>query len=392
MKVLYINYLFDRKFSSVGAAVHVEEFVRAAQKCGIDIKACYMNKFRSEEEAVGSKSRAWLKQRLSKYVGQLNALISNIGYFRREWALVKQENPDALLVRYNLLNFSVAVIAKLKKIPLILEVNSPMALENKEFNDKVVNLPFIPKWIELLNLKLSSKVYTVSEALKSYFISNGINDQKIEVIPNGVDVKKFRPDLDVNGFRDKYSFNGKFVIGFVGSFHYWHGVEALEEYVEHLCSKYDHVVFLFIGDGPLKTDMESTFKTKGLSDRVIFTGYTEHHEIPTYLAAMDAVIAPYPAMSFFYFSPLKLFEYMAAGKPVIASRVGQIEEIVTDGKDGLLYDAGNMEQLIECSCKLIENEKFRKSIGRQARDKVCGQYSWEMNAQKVVGLIQQSLN
>ncbi len=391
LKVLYINYLFDRTYSSVGAAVHVKEFSDAARAIGVNIQSCDLNKFGSESAAVTSKTRAWLKSKLSRYVGQFNALLSNIGYFKREWRMVEMKKPDALLVRYNLLNFSAALVARLKGIPLILEVNSPMALESRQFNKNTVNLPLVLEWFEKLNMKLASRVYAVSDALKDYLVSQGVSATKVSVVPNGVNVERFHPKLSGADVRTAHGLEGAIVLGFVGSFHYWHGVESLAPYVEQLCAKYENVRFLLVGNGPLKDELEATFRDKRLSDKVVFVGYIEHDRIPEYLAAMDIMLAPYPAMDFFYFSPLKLYEYMAAGKPAIASKVGQIEEMLQDGVNGVLYEAGNSEQFLAKSCQLIESEALRQSLGRRARELVCAKYSWKTNAAAVVGLIEKAL-
>lgn len=393
MKVLYINYLYDTKYSSVGAAVHVKEFVNAARQLGVDIRSQDLNKFSGGEESGSQpKLRTWLKSKLSRYVGQLNALLSNVGYFRREWRLVSDENPDALLVRYNLLNVSAVLVAKLKKIPLVLEVNSPMALENRTFNKKVWHLPFLPEWFEKLNLKLATRVYTVSEALKMHFVSQGIDGAKISVIPNGVNVQMFHPEVDGQKIREQHKLGDDVVLGFVGSFHYWHGVDGFAPYVKRLCELHENVKFLLVGDGPLRADLESEFQRDGLHERVEFAGYVEHARIPEYLAAMDIVLAPYPKMTFFYFSPLKLFEYMAAGKPVIASRVGQIEEMIEHGSNGLLYEAGNLGELVKLSSRLVESTELRAEIGRQAWQTVRDHYSWKVNARRVMNLVEQSRN
>lgn len=392
MKVLYINYLFDKTYSSVGAAVHVREFVAAAKDLGVDIKSYDLNKFGSEEAAAQSRSRAWLKSKLSRYLGQLNALISNVGYFRREWRIISDEKPDALLVRYNLLNFSIAIVARLKRIPLVLEVNSPMALENRTFNKNAWQLPLVPEWTERLTLKLADRVYTVSIALRNYFIEQGVDAKKISVIPNGVDIERFRPENDGSGIREKYGLQENVVLGFIGSFHYWHGVECLEAYIERLWAKYGTLGFLLVGDGPLKASLEEKFRSKPFADKVVFAGYVEHEAIPQYLAAMDIVLAPYPALTFFYFSPLKLFEYMAAGKAVVASRVGQIEEMVEDGVSGLLCEPGDVGQLVTKCRELIRNEALRRSLGENARASVCDNYSWRYNASRVVSLLKEAAN
>ncbi len=392
LKIVYLNYLYDPHDSSVGAAVHVREFVRAAEETGAQVKSFDMNKFTLNGGAQPSPTRSWLKKKLSRYLNEPNALLSNIGYFFRELKIVARENPDALLVRYNLLNVSAALIARLKRIPMILEVNAPMALENRKFNRRVWHLPWIPEWIERINLRLAERVITVSKILKDHFVQAGVNPRKIHVVPNGVNVEAFHPHVDGRVLRQQLGFEDAVVIGFVGSFHYWHGVEQLEDFVKHLAQKYQSVRFLFVGSGPLKDECEAAMKQNGLQARVHFAGYVPYEQVPQYLAAMDIALAPYPQMDLFYFSPLKLFEYMAAGKAVVASRVGQIAELVEDGENGLLFAPGNFEELLAKTSQLVEESDLRARLARNARATILKQYTWQKNAEQILNIINSSLN
>lgn len=392
LKVVYLNYLYDTQESSVGAAVHVREFVRAAAHAGAEIKSYDMNKFHPNGAASPTPTRSWLKKRLSRYLNELNALLANVGYFRRELRIVADEKPDALLVRYNLLTISAALIAKLKRIPFILEVNAPMALENRKFNRRVLHLPFLPEWIERLNLRMADRVITVSQTLKDFFVKTGVDAAKIHVAPNGVNIDDFSPDVDGEPIRRRLNFESNVVIGFVGSFHYWHGVEQLQTFVSELARKYESVRFLFVGSGPLKDLCEQAVLGEGLQNRVHFAGYVPHQEVPQYLAAMDIALAPYPQMELFYFSPLKLFEYMAAGKAVVASRVGQIIELVEHSQNGLLFEPGDFQDLISKTALLIEDAGLRHRLGENARATILKGYSWKANADTILSIIGDSLN
>ncbi len=390
MKVVYINYLFDKQESSVGAAVHVKEFVRTARQFGVDVVARDVNKFESVEAATQNRLRGWLKKHLSRYLNQPNALLSNIGYFRKEWRIVSEEKPDALLVRYNLFNISAPLVAFLKGVPLVLEVNAPMAFENRTYNKNVVHLPFLPEWTERFNLKMAKRVFTVSNALKSFFVNQDVSGDKITVVPNGVDVERFTPQTSGRTIREKYGFGEGVVFGFVGSFHYWHGLESIEKFVQTLSEKHENARFLLVGSGPLKEDIQRAIEQEGLTDRVVLPGFVPHEEIPAYVAAMDVALAPYPPTDFFYFSPLKLFEYMAAGKTVVASRIGQIAEIVEDGENGVLYEPGDIDALIQKCSALIENPKHRKSIGEKARELMVEKYTWRHNVERILGLLNEA--
>jgi glycosyltransferase involved in cell wall biosynthesis len=144
---------------------------------------------------------------------------------------------------------------------------------------------------------------------------------------------------------------------------------------------------LLVGDGPLKKKADEFVREHKLENMVFLTGYAPHHEIPEHLAAMDIVAAPYPKMDFFYFSPLKIFEYMAAGKAVIASRLGQIAELIQDGENGLLCEPDNFDQLLSITEKLIEDAALRHQLGVAARATMAERYSWQQNAQQIAEVI-----
>jgi glycosyltransferase involved in cell wall biosynthesis len=387
MKIVYFNYLYDTTEASVGATVHVKEFAAAMQVLGHELKVYHLNLWHegstSRPASLWQTIRKALKTRLRRYVGQMNQILANARYAVKERKILRDEKPEVLLVRYNLLNFSAAIIAKLMGIPLVLEVNSPMAFERKHLVKDMMFLPVLPQLIERLNLKLATSIIVVSKYLKQYFVQRGIPAGKISVIPNGVDSRRFSPEVSGQRIIEKYRLHGKIVLGFVGSFHYWHGLDNLMRLIDYTSTRRDNVVYLLVGDGPLKKATEDFVGEKKLENMVFLTGYVPHSEIPQYVAAMDVALAPYPKMEFFYFSPLKIFEYMSAGKPVIASRIGQIAEIIQDGENGLLFEPGDFQQLLAMTIRLVEDAGLRQFIGRAGRATMVERYSWHHNAQQM---------
>ena len=121
----------------------------------------------------------------------------------------------------------------------------------------------------------------------------------------------------------------------------------------------------------------------GLAKAVVFTGIVPHEEIRRYLAAMDVALAPYPSLENFYFSPLKLFEYMAAGLAVVASNTGQVSQLICHRVNGLLYQPEDRAGLLRCLCELRTNAAFREELGRNAR-KASEAFTWERNAARVI--------
>jgi glycosyltransferase involved in cell wall biosynthesis len=179
----------------------------------------------------------------------------------------------------------------------------------------------------------------------------------------------------------------RFVIGFVGSFKPWHGADFLLSAFEdfHHLEPSSHL--LLIGDGPLKSSLQERARQAGLEKAVTFTGVVAHEDIPRYLATMDVAVAPYPAVGDFYYSPLKLFEYMAAGRAVVASRVGQVAQVITQRVNGLLYEPGHRDDLVNCLRQLRESSALRLELGKNAR-RASREFTWEQNAARVVEWIE----
>ncbi len=390
MKVVYFNYLYDSHKDSVGASVHVTEFVSAMTACGYKIKAINLNPapFAAEGRAgFWPALREVLKRHLKRYVGQVNQVLKNVPLFFREWKILSAEGADVLLVRYNMLNFGALIAARLQRIPVVLEVNSPHAFERKNLVKDVWQIPFLPFLIERLNMTLADRIVTVSQVLKSYYSERKISADKIFVIPNGVNTDRFNPEIDFSTVRAKYGLAGKTVLGFVGSFHHWHGITNLMTLIQKTVPQYPEIAYLLVGDGPLKPQLENFVTSNGLIEKVTLTGYVAHDEVPNHVAAMDIVLAPYPKMEFFYFSPLKLFEYLSAGKAVVASRIGQISEIIQDGENGVLYDPDDLNDLLQKTTRLIVDENERARISFKARESVLQRFSWEKNARQVARVL-----
>ena len=387
MKIVYFNYLYDTTEASVGAAVHVKELAAALHEQGHELQVYHLNFWHAEAPSgvpsAWQRIRGFLKTRLRRYVAQLNQFLSNARYAIKERAILRRERPEVLLIRYNLLHFSAVLLAKGMGIPVVLEVNSPMAFERKHLVRDLVTLPLLPQWIETLNLRLADHVFVVSKVLKEYFVRRGIAAGKITVVVNGVDVQRFSPEVSAQRVRARHGLQGKIVAGFVGSFHHWHGMENILLLIKRTWREHPNLAFLLVGDGPLKRQTDAFVREHHLEQVVVRPGYVPHHEIPEYVAAMDVVLAPYPKIDFFYFSPLKIFEYMAAGKAVVASRLGQIAELIRDGENGELYAPERTEELISKTVALVDDAARRRRIGSAARQTIVDGYTWQHNARTI---------
>jgi glycosyltransferase involved in cell wall biosynthesis len=173
-------------------------------------------------------------------------------------------------------------------------------------------------------------------------------------------------------------------VGFVGTLKPWHGVDALIRAFAQASPEMAGARLLIVGDGPERAGLEQLGATLGIN--VHYTGSVEPDAVPGLVASMDVCVAPYPRLKIFYFSPLKLFEYMAAGRAVIAARTGQVAQVLTHGHDGLLYAAGDERALADAIVRLSGDPGLRAELGANARNTVEARYTWDRVAAHILAL------
>jgi len=190
----------------------------------------------------------------------------------------------------------------------------------------------------------------VAEVERSNLIKAGVPSEKIVVNPNGVDVEEFHPGIGGDTIRRELGVaDDETLAGFVGTFGPWHGVLTLAEAISMLPEACG-VRFLFVGDGMYRDEVERIIMEAGLRQQVIFVGQVEHQRVPALLDACDLLLSPHAPMtdgSEFFGSPTKLFEYMSTGKAIVASRLGQIGEVLVDNETALLVEPGSARELAD---------------------------------------------
>ena len=272
-------------------------------------------------------------------------------------------------------------LAKRYRIPHVLEVNAPLAYEQKKYRS--LSLPRLAARVERTIWRSADLLIAVSEPLRRRLEQEGVPADRIAVLPNGVEPARFLLDAERAAARERLKLAGRYVIGLVGSFKPWHGTDGLLAGFEDLHRSDPLGHLLLVGDGPLRAQLTEQVRLAGLEKAVTFTGAVPHHEVPAHVIAMDVAVAPYPALEESYYSPLKLFEYMAAGRAIVASRMGQIAEILVEGESGLLFDPGNVTQLADCLRRLRHSPALAQELGRKARE-ASGSYTWDHNAARLI--------
>jgi glycosyltransferase involved in cell wall biosynthesis len=144
------------------------------------------------------------------------------------------------------------------------------------------------------------------------------------------------------------------------------------------------VRLLIVGDGPQRETVAALARDLGVEHRTVFTGSIAHEQVPELVAAFDVAVVPYREQRRFYFSPLKLYEYLAAGRPVVAADVGEIGHCIASGKTGLRYQPGVLGSLTDAIEAVLSDPPLATALGRAGRDHVLEHHRWESTAAAIV--------
>jgi glycosyltransferase involved in cell wall biosynthesis len=179
---------------------------------------------------------------------------------------------------------------------------------------------------------------------------------------------------------------------FVGGFWPWHGLDLLVESFREVVRKAPNAQLVLVGDGPTKLELEARVAEYGIQENVTFTGSVEHTKIPALLNRADICVAPYPRFtSEFWMSPMKLYEYMAAGKAIIASDAGMISEVIRDHVTGRLVQPGDTSELTRTLIELLHSPALRSQLGENARQQARKEHSWDRYVEKLEDVYQSVL-
>lgn len=366
-----------------GATSHINGFINAALRLGAHISVV------SNDQIAGlDETKTPLKVIWPKPIGTTRPAfdIYNNLLFTHDAVLEIQVKKAAFIYqRYSRFSWA-GVEASLKTgLPLFLEYNGSEVWVGRYW-DNVGKLGLLERY-ERLNLKAAARIFVVSEVERRNLLRTGVEDEKIVVNPNGVDTERFQPHIGGESIRRELGIEtDETLVGFVGTFGPWHGVLALAEAIK-LVPDSARVRFLMVGSGSLKSEVEQTLREAGALHRVILTGSIEHERVPALLDACDVLVSPHVPLedgSEFFGSPTKLFEYMAMGRGIVASRLGQIGDVLEDEETALLVEPGNVGELSEAIIRMANSPSLRATLGAAARREAIAHHTWTHNAQRVL--------
>jgi len=292
--------------------------------------------------------------------------------------------PDVIYERHCLFTTAGRELARHFNIPLLLEVNAPLVLEQQKMRG--LSLPLVARAAERLVLETADHVLVVSQMLRQYMTDLGVSPDRVSVIPNAADPDLFGPVVEQSHIRQSLGWGDRFVLGFVGSMKPWHGVDVLLQALRLLGGASSPFRLLLVGAGPELEKLRASAAEMGLSDAVHLSGAIPHQQVPDFLRAMDLAIAPYAPDADEYFSPVKVFEYMSMALPTIAARLGQVSEVIEPERTGWLYTPGDAFELAGLIGRLAPEHELRRAVGVAARERVMQEYTWRHNARRVIAI------
>jgi glycosyltransferase involved in cell wall biosynthesis len=281
--------------------------------------------------------------------------------------------------RYSLWSRAGMAEARRTGVPGVLEVNAPLVDEQARHRVLVdrAGAEAVARGV----LADATAVVAVSEEVAAWARRRSLAPARVHVVPNGVDPNRIRPVPRPAG---RPAGGRPFTVGFVGSLKPWHGLDTLVEAMALLAAGDRGWRLLVVGDGPEAPALARTVEERGLAGCTELTGAVDPAEVPAHLARMDAAVAPYPALDGFYFSPLKLYEYLAAGLPVVASAVGQVTQVVDHGRTGVLCPPADPVALASALAGLRADPRRAEALGRTGRAEVVRRHSWRQVVERVL--------
>jgi len=377
-----MNILYHFRTRGTGAeAVHISGIVRAFEKMGHRVFLSSPTGADPRRTAgatpfsdTASRSSGWIT-RLTRHLprGFFEGLefLYNFPAFFRNLGLARRNDCGLIYERHAFFLFSTALVARLRGSPLVVEVNELIGDPRVRAQPMFAGLA---RWTDRFVFRRARLIVTVSAHLKRRVEEYGIPGERVVVLPNGISLqelaiplKKSLINLPAPGF----------LLGFVGWLVEWHRLDFV---IEALAApEFASVVLVLIGEGPLQATLEAQARALGV--RIHFAGALAHEDIPSALRAMDACVVPH---SNAYRSPIKLFEYMAQERPIVAPRTEPIESVVRDGEAALLFTPLDVQSFRSAIHRLLASKELCQVLGRSARRLVEEKHTWEQNALKIM--------
>jgi glycosyltransferase involved in cell wall biosynthesis len=388
MRILYHH----RTQQLDGQRVHIRELQNALRAAGHEVLEVAPL---TADEPAGAKPRPTWRRRwfgllaclAPRGIYELLELGYNLVGYRKLARAIREFQPDFIYERYASNTVAGVWASQSFGVPLLLEVNSPLAEEKRQL--KTLWFYRLCRRLESYVLNRATGVLAVTGALQQILAAQeGMSPDRIHVVQNGVRPEAFRVSpAERRKKRYELGFEERVVIGAIGFFREWHGVDLLLECVAGNPVLRKRASVLLVGKGQALGRLKKLAKKLGIERQVVFTGAVPHDQVPSYLGAIDVALIPRAVE---YASPLKLFEYMAAGKAIVAPRQDNLLEVLTEDVDTLCFQPEDSPSLEAALVKAVSDSGVRSRLGEQARRTIDRQrLTWDGNAARLMQVFQE---
>ncbi len=377
MKILYHHRIAA---PDGGESVHIEELISALRDLGHEVIEIGHVDMGDQGLRNGPSLTSTITRLLPKVIREPLELSYSLLAYRRLRRACLTHKPDILYERANLFLLSGVWMKRHHKLPYILEVNAPLFQERRTHDGLAWQR--LARWSEETAWRNADCVLPVSNVLADFLRQAGVRDDRIAVVPNAVNLARFGAPVDNAEAKKKLGLEGRTVLGFAGYARAWH---RLDRVVDLLCSaEVADLHLVLAGEGPGLQALQDYAQKQGVSERVTMTGPVPRDQMAGLISAFDIALQPGVTA---YASPLKIYEYMALGRAIVAPDTPNIREILRDGESVLLFDPDAPLAFNRAIERLAQDPDLRARLGNSARATIIDRgLTWENTARRVAEL------
>jgi glycosyltransferase involved in cell wall biosynthesis len=372
LRILYSHRIQSRD----GQGVHLQALVDSLRAEGHAVRIVGPAAFEKAELGGESGFLSGLRRLLPPFAAELAELAYSVPAYLRLLRAARAFRPDVIYERYNLFFLSGAMLARRLRLPFLVEVNAPLAEERARFGN--LRLRRLARWSEAFVWRRADRVLPVTEVLAGHVVAAGVPRARIAVIPNGIDPEEFEGHTE-----GPPATPGELTLGFIGFVRDWHGIDHVIRAIAAWQGT-PRLRLLMIGEGPARPGLQRLAAELGIADRVRFTGLAPRAEVPGLIGSFDIALQPAAVP---YASPLKVFEYMAAGRAIVAPDQPNLREVLEHDRTAVLFDPARPGAMGEAVLRLAGDPALRARLGAAARAEVLARdLTWRGNARRVAAL------
>ena len=387
-----LHILYHHRTQGRGAeAVHISSIVRALETLGHRVTVVSppgidpLDPIQStpvDKASVHTGGIQSLWKTISRQVPNFLFELAEIGYnllaYNRLQKILRTQKIDLIYERYAFYLLAGALLARRHSIPFVLEANEVSGISGRARRQ---SFPRLCAWFERRLFARCAGIHTVSSHLQEMILAQGVDAQRVHVVPNAFDMERVRGRVRRPALIDQFKLHGRVVFGFAGWFDHWDRLDLLFNVFLSLRAKHPQLALLLIGDGPGLGELRQRVATEKLAADVILTGAVARRDVLDFIALLDIAVLPH---SNNFGSPVVMFEFMGLGIPVVAPRLGPILDVMQDGQTALLFDPLDAAQCAQAVEKLVTSPGLRRTLSSQALAKLLTEHTWLRNAEKIL--------